>query len=691
LITTDADASEVLSFLSRLNSTDLRDTVAVMEREGLVNELFDNVSDDDRANQTALLQRIQNVRVFQTPTGPVVGSCSPAQMSDTNGRVNDTKNWARRAADAVNGFILGLGDEAAISALLDRHFFRQQRHGRLTLERQKNYAEAIVQKLYPIETQTNPYTNVCSSPFDTGCRALAGAYTDHPARIVMFCPSYFTHNPQTQTMFLFHEFSHAYAHTNDRGYSYERVFDYLTPNDAINNADSYAMFALDVVTGRNASASHMRTTADEISDCGSPQSPRSTELRRSFAYAARLVTNGLNAISDPGYSTALAVRHFKTGTQSELTRVVNRYMELDRAVSGSINFECESSCDPGVPGYYRTGGWTVHLCPAYFTLASDDDRVDTLLLITTMEELGLPHSLNRTRPAYANQSKDDAYDNPDAYVNYARDVTNAVSGFRHAQAEFRYGRDIRDDFEYESSRLLEDVSESDGFRGQIRSRYVDVLRQDLEQELVAHPPRNSTDADTLKRTFVTRLTELMTLARRISSTYAPLAIDADIRSLITDERFRVSYQHITRELKEKLRTDLLALLDPLAADIRGGVHRTMNQWPALDALVAQFNRSIQVANSYLPIHTRSEAVYDEFNDFVTTFVATQPAGNRSRIENQAFQEVIDLATETISLRAQIVNRIQAGTPFAPNSGLDDPDLLLRQHQQALRRFAQTLR
>jgi Domain of unknown function (DUF4157)/Lysine-specific metallo-endopeptidase len=393
LITTDAEASEVLTFLSQLNSTDLRDTVALMEREGLVTELFDNVSDDDRANQTVLLQRIQNVRVFQTPTGPVVGSCSPTQMNDTNGRVNDTKNWARTAADAVNGFILGLGDQAAISALLDRHFFRQQRHGQLTLERQKSYAEAIVQKLYPIETQTNPYTNMCSSPFDTGCRALAGAYTDHPARIVMFCPSYFTYTPQTQTMFLFHEFSHAYAHTNDRGYSHERVFDYLTPPDAINNADSYAMFALDVVAGRNASTSHMRTTADEISDCGSPESPRSTELRRSFAYAARLVTNALNAISDPGYPTTLAVQHFKTGTQSELTRVVNRYMELDRAVSGSINFECESSCDAGVPGYYRRGGWTVHVCPAYFSISSEDDRVDTLLLVTTMEELGLPHSL----------------------------------------------------------------------------------------------------------------------------------------------------------------------------------------------------------------------------------------------------------------------------------------------------------
>ena len=308
-----------------------------------------------------------------------------------------------------------------------------------------------------------------------------------------------------------------------------------------------------------------------------------------------------------------------------------------------------------------------------------------------MEELGLPHSLNRARPAYANQSKDEAYDNPDAYVNYARDVTNAVSGFRHAQAEFRYGRDIRDDFEYESGRLLEDVSETDGFRGQIRSRYVDVLRQDLEQELAAHPPRNSTGADTLRRTFITRLTELMTIARRISSTYAPLAIDADIRGLITDAQFRVSYRHITRELKETLRTDLLALLDPLAADIRAGVHRTMNQWPALDALVARFNRAMQVANSYLPIHTRSEAVYDEFNNFVTTFAATQPVAKRSRIENQGFEEGIDLATETIELRVQIMNRIQAGTPFAPRSGLDDPDLLLRQHQRNLRQFARTLR
>ncbi len=60
---TDAEAHQVIIILKGLNNADLADTVAEMEKEDLVDRLFDNVSYADRFAEADTLQRIQNVRV----------------------------------------------------------------------------------------------------------------------------------------------------------------------------------------------------------------------------------------------------------------------------------------------------------------------------------------------------------------------------------------------------------------------------------------------------------------------------------------------------------------------------------------------------------------------------------------------------------------------------------------------------
>jgi hypothetical protein len=59
---TDAEAREVLGILRGLSDRDLADTVAAMDRDGIVNRLLDNISDADAEREAVLIGRISHHR-----------------------------------------------------------------------------------------------------------------------------------------------------------------------------------------------------------------------------------------------------------------------------------------------------------------------------------------------------------------------------------------------------------------------------------------------------------------------------------------------------------------------------------------------------------------------------------------------------------------------------------------------------
>jgi hypothetical protein len=239
------------------------------------------------------------------------------------------------------------------------------------------------------------------------------------SRRVTFCTSFFASSSDWQTFALFHELMHAYAGVDDRGYGNERIFAYLSPTDAINNADSYALFVVDVLNvGGGARELRPAAPEDRYADCDNNQ--RRT-LQRDFAFASRMVLNALNVLpSTPSIGAAEAMTHFKTDDPVRLARFIRRLKTLEEKLSGRINFECEDSCDSGITGYYyRIFGTTAHICPAYFSITSDDNREDEILLIVAMEELGLRANLRPGTSAYTIQSENEAYDNALAYIGYA--------------------------------------------------------------------------------------------------------------------------------------------------------------------------------------------------------------------------------------------------------------------------------
>ena len=431
-VITDANAHDAIVILKALSPADLKDTVAAMEQEGLVDNLFSNVSDDDQAKETDTLERIHNVRVHTERVTDVTGkkvkktvtdSCAPSKRSQIDDRLAGTKEWARQSKNAADDFVANPAAHAVTGNLLDRHFFHQTKTGALTVPQQQIYAGEIRDNFDLTEKQAHPFPAFCASPFDPSCGEVFLAYVSHRKQKLVLCNSYFGKDKTEQTYHLLHEFTHQFADVDDRGYGDERIFSYLTPPQAINNADSYALFALDVAGGGKLTSQTMRfssTPRDDISDCALDQAG---EIRRRFAYGARMILNALNIITDEKIGAVQANTHFKTTDRAKLKRVIERFTKLKKKLQSGINFECEGKCDLGRIGYRRKPGWTVHICPDFFGLAPADLRTDWLLLLVIMEELGMSQGVWPGSPGYANQSVDKAYDNAAAYVGYARDVT----------------------------------------------------------------------------------------------------------------------------------------------------------------------------------------------------------------------------------------------------------------------------
>ena len=431
---TDAEAHEVIVILKALNDVDLADTVAEMEKEGLVDRLFDNVSYADRFAEAVTLQRIQNVRVQAVTksgatTVTVTGSCKVDQQKAMADKIKDTKDWAKKSKEAVSDFIAAPAAAANTAALLNKHFFHNENNPPgLTVAQQTSKAANIRDGFEKIELQANPLPNVCASPVDPQCTTLAAAYVPANKSAVMFCQPFFSYGPINQTYFLFHELTHVYAGVSDRGYGDERVFSYLPPDSAIDNADSYALFAVDVL-GKTGGAAAVRGAPpqDEFTDCSDLQK---AIIKRSFAFASRMITRALGALGDVN-PASLQLRqgwlntHFKTADPSALEQVIKRFQALQSAFNEAIKFQCESSCDPGVLGYYRTiVGTTSHLCPPIFQQPNEATRQDQLLTVVITERLGIRATAAAGTTAYARQTSDQAYDNASSYVAYARAVTD---------------------------------------------------------------------------------------------------------------------------------------------------------------------------------------------------------------------------------------------------------------------------
>jgi hypothetical protein len=126
----------------------------------------------------------------------------------------------------------------------------------------------------------------------------------------------------------------------------------------------------------------------------------------------------------PPRVSAMLTQHFHTTDKNDIITIQRRMDDIEAAMSRGIDFECETSCDPGVGGYvWKFIFWEVghvHICFNLFNQVSQDIREEIVIHEIGHRHVGLDDEAYSWQPAYAKLSAKDAMDNADSYAAFAR-------------------------------------------------------------------------------------------------------------------------------------------------------------------------------------------------------------------------------------------------------------------------------
>jgi hypothetical protein len=409
-LVTESDAHQVLVILKGLrlmSEHDFRDTVAAMQREGLVQRLLTSVSQADRLEEQETLRQIANARVFMreqrtgntTVTTTVTGSCSPERYRQIYVATMQALRWLDRAialtddflsereaeanTDTRQAFILHFRSTATdvvehVRGRLDR-IRHDIQFGRDTLLRSNPFTEGS--DPFIEEMQTVPVE--CHSTWDPMCIRRAMAYINLEGRSeYIFCESFFQQSEPVQVSNIIHEMAHwqrGGAHITDRGYAAYRVLRYLSTAERLTNAESYNLY-VGHLAGQTPAIPAPRDTREDCPD------DWWTILQRTIARAQLANSNAalLTTTLTPGdlQNWTEGYRQLLGGnTQNDIDRAKNVFDQAVTRFALPVDFQCEPEgggrCDRSETYWYARGDF--HICPSWRALGSDQAWIISLL------------------------------------------------------------------------------------------------------------------------------------------------------------------------------------------------------------------------------------------------------------------------------------------------------------------------
>ena len=684
------DALNILKDIEKNHPSDFADTIAAMDSEDLVQRLFDEISDDDKADFAVLLRKIQMNRVRTLPDGKkIVDSCLPERRKKIDETLADVKAWAKKCFEEVNGYVfrleLSIGPDPNVANALDAHFFHQVQNGNLPDNAKIKFANQIAENFRKVEQQGTPFTHVCLQPYDPLCSSLALAYVSHSDKTVNYCLSFFNEDRPREDRIatVFHELFHAFAFVGDTGYGHERVYQYLPPTDAINNASSYENFAVQILKPKKIEVAKAKT--DEVNDCNADQGKI---IRQRIAYAARMITSALNVIGDPENA---ANKHggandvfFKTIVRSELSKVIERFKEINTAFSAEVGIECESSCDKDEVAYNRALGSVVHICPAYFKMG-EDNQVDWILVYIADRKASGSIKDQPSSAEFGKQDKDAAYKNLWTYVAYARSVTEASSSWKFMKAEFRHEREIQENFEQSIDPLLESITEEQAIRAEIRGKYVGTLRTDLNSEIAARKIESVSATESTKKNYIGKLNDLVKVGIIVSDEYNKFEWQAFSKSIFVDKADQRGVDKVLNKIRKKVKDDLMQELDKQFKIIQAaGKVDFANTATTMQAISKSYIDKLKVFDSYLPFIHEVSTFDEPIEKHKDKLKAKLPAAKQSNFESDyVFNMLMMFEFDKEHMYDSIATEIINGKPFNPKSKPADPAAAIKQYKAEL--------
>jgi hypothetical protein len=349
------------------------------EGRRLLGHELTHVVQQKKMGDTVQRDTTTEVTVANTP-----GACSLDQHHAIVPAVQTASGWLMTAIRGLDGFIRNPAAQPGIQTSLQRHF-------RSSSEETARRVLGILRRILSNMTTNPNMTTECHTATDTSCGA-AGAYVT--GNLFVFCPSFFTGSSTWQAAAVIHEMAHSLTgntHITDRAYLSDRMYDRLTTDEALTNADSYENFTHEVGTGVA-----FTTTApvDAMNDC---QDRQSVPARRALASIERWNRNAQVMTSDarPNMLSQwqdLQTTHLGGTTAAQIAAAKSAYDGVYNRLRSALTFECERSCDAGVGGYYRyflfITAETLHLCPALFAL-NEDPRILTIYELILMRYGGV--------------------------------------------------------------------------------------------------------------------------------------------------------------------------------------------------------------------------------------------------------------------------------------------------------------
>jgi hypothetical protein len=332
-------------------------------------------------------------------TAPPTGHCSGDQPNVIARAMANAIFWLRTAIQGLRRFeaLPSHRSTAAVQAALETHFHTTNPfHARLVRERLQMILDALS------GSQAAP--SDCAGAADPGCAAATVAY--HQLGRLVWCPKFFASDTdETQrAQVVVHEHAHAHARrlplgggfdvfpkgeprfVIDRAYRRERFYADLTPEEAVDNADSYAELVRDLGSGSTKRELAELPPETWAGGC----SPDQTEMvRRALSGVERWNVVALEIMNDPSIKTAPTL-------DADLTAAITRHFgrrapaRTDLAtifglVAMLLSITFPVACDQGTPNcqgsasrMWSSGGAMPMLCPSWFAEPDPDIRAELL-------------------------------------------------------------------------------------------------------------------------------------------------------------------------------------------------------------------------------------------------------------------------------------------------------------------------
>lgn len=282
---------------------------------------------------------------FHPPAGPP--GCVPEQHRAIEPAVHGARERLRVVIERVDAYIHAPANPAnrAVRDALDRHFHSAD----------PTVAGHVRTRLATIRTDMTsrtPFTVECHDATDASC-GNTSAYVQDTNNLV-FCPEFFEGSSDWRIGALIHEMAHALTglHITDRAYSTDRLLPYLSTAEALDNAESYEMFAREVERGRAARGSPPR---DEIEDCAERTQPL---IREAIARAQRWNRDAETLVNDQrpamlASSASLFTTHLGDATPATRGAARRVFGNMVERLHSEIDVRCDTEAAPECSGTRR--------------------------------------------------------------------------------------------------------------------------------------------------------------------------------------------------------------------------------------------------------------------------------------------------------------------------------------------------